>query len=64
MTADALTFDLTARACINIAPGRVTYLHENDVVEITHTNLGRFLLAYQGWDARKRVTKPTALAVQ
>jgi len=64
MTADALTFDLTPRACITIQSGRVSYLHENDLRDITNTNLGRWLLASQGWDSRKAVAKPMTLAVQ
>jgi hypothetical protein len=51
MTPDALTFDLVDRlAAISVSRGRVSYLHENDLYDITNTNFGRFLLESQGWE--------------
>jgi len=50
MTPDALTFDLVDRlAAISVSRGRVSYLHENDLYDITNTNFGKFLLEAQGW---------------
>jgi hypothetical protein len=45
MTPDALTFDLVDRlAAISVSRGRVSYVHENDLYDITNTNFGKFLL--------------------
>jgi len=50
MTPDALTFDLVDRlAAISVSRGRVSFLHGNDLYDITNTNFGRFLLETQGW---------------
>jgi hypothetical protein len=50
MTPDALTFDLVDRlAAISVSRGHVSFLHGNDLYDITGTNLGRFLLETQGW---------------
>jgi len=50
-TPDALTFDLVDRlAAISVSRGRVSYLHENDLYDITNTNFGKFLLESQGWE--------------
>jgi hypothetical protein len=50
MTPDALTFDLVDRlAAISVSRGHVSFLHGNDLYDITSTNLGRWLLETQGW---------------
>jgi hypothetical protein len=50
MTPDALTFDLVDRlACISLSRGHVSFLHGDDLYDITNTNLGRWLLETQGW---------------
>ena len=50
MTPDALTFDLVDRlAAISVSREHVSFLHGNDLYDITGTNLGRFLLKMQGW---------------
>jgi hypothetical protein len=52
MTPDALTFDLVDRlAAISVSRGRVSYLHENDMYDISDTNFGRWLLKTQGWNS-------------
>jgi hypothetical protein len=49
MTADSMVFDLTNRAAISVSKGHVSYLHESDLRDITHTSLGQWLLEAQGW---------------
>ena len=50
MTPDALTFDLVDRlAAISVSRGRVSFLHGNDLYDISDTRLGRWLLETQGW---------------
>jgi len=62
MTADALTFDLVERlAAIGVSRGHVSFLHGNDLYDITNTNLGRWLLETQGW-GRKQSYKVSAQA--
>jgi hypothetical protein len=51
MTPDAFTFDLVDRlAAISVSRGHVSFLHGNDLHDITDTNLGRWLLETQGWN--------------
>jgi hypothetical protein len=50
MTPDALTFDLVDRlAAISVSRGHVSFLHGNDLYDISNTSLGRWLLETQGW---------------
>lgn len=49
MTADSMVFDLTNRAAISVRQGHVSYLHENDLEDITNTRLGQWLLEAYGW---------------
>jgi hypothetical protein len=57
MTPDTLIFDLVEKlACISISPdGHANFLVGNDLHDITHTNLGRWLLETQGWSAAQSV---------
>ena len=48
MTADSMVFDLTNRAAISVSRGHVSYLHENDLQDITHSRLGQWLLEAYG----------------
>jgi hypothetical protein len=51
MTADSMVFDLTNRAAISVSKGHVSYLHDSDLRDITHTSLGQWLLLAHGWPA-------------
>jgi hypothetical protein len=52
MQADSMVFDLTSGAAISIREYHVSYLHENDLEDITHTRLGQWLLEAYGWAPR------------
>lgn len=50
MTPDALTFDLVDQlAAISVSRGHVSFLHGNDLYDITTTNFGKFFLETQEW---------------
>ena len=61
MTPDSLVFDLVEKlACICVSQdGHCSFLVGNDLHDISHTNLGHFLLKTQGWGPAQSVQPPS-----